>query len=105
VATVAGEVVGFVCFWRVRETGNLVTRLTDYTYVSDLVVLPRWRGRGIGRALMRRADGFARRHGTGTLRVNVLARNTRAWRLYRRIGFADHEMSLFKTLGRRARRG
>ncbi len=96
VATVAGEVVGFVCFWRVRETGNLVTTLTDYTYVSDLVVRPGWRRRGVGRALMRRAEGFARRRGTGAVRVNVLARNTGAWRFYRRAGFANYEVSLFK---------
>jgi ribosomal protein S18 acetylase RimI-like enzyme len=98
VATVAEEIVGFVCFWRVCETGNLVTTPTDYTYVSDLVVRPGWRRRGVGRALMRRADGFARRHGTGALRVNVLARNAGAWRFYRRAGFADYEVSLVKRL-------
>src|SRR5262245_51144515 len=45
---------------------------TPCAYVSDLIVLPGYRGRGIGRALLEHAEGFARASGATVLRVGVL---------------------------------
>jgi ribosomal protein S18 acetylase RimI-like enzyme len=69
-----------------------------YAYVSDLVVLPPYRRRGLGQALLERAEAYARREGARTLRVGVLARNDGAGRLYRRLGFADYTVQLTKPL-------
>lgn len=69
-----------------------------YAYVSDLVVLPAYRRRGIGRALLGRAETYARREGASTLRVGVLAKNEAAARLYRGIGFSDYTFQLSKPL-------
>lgn len=69
-----------------------------YAYVSDLVVLPAYRRRGIGRALLERAEAYARREGARTLRVGVLAKNEAAGRLYRSIGFSDYTIQLTKPL-------
>jgi ribosomal protein S18 acetylase RimI-like enzyme len=69
-----------------------------YAYVSDLVVLPAYRRRGIGRALLERAEAYALREGASTLRVGVLAKNEAAARLYRGIGFTDYTIQLSKPL-------
>ena len=69
-----------------------------YAYVSDLVVLPAYRRRGLGRALLERAEAYARREGARSLRVGVLARNDGAGRLYHRLGFADYTVQLTKPL-------
>jgi ribosomal protein S18 acetylase RimI-like enzyme len=71
---------------------------TPYTYISDLVVLPAYRRRGIGSALLRQAEAYARERGMTLLRINVLARNQLAGRLYRAFGFSDYRIELVKRL-------
>lgn len=72
---------------------------TPYTYISDLVVLPAYRRRGIGSALLRHAEAYARERGMTLLRINVLARNQLAGGLYRTFGFSDYRIQLVKRLG------
>lgn len=45
-------------------------------------------GRGIGTGLLRQAKGWAATHGLHRLELTVMAHNTRAIRLYERMGFA-----------------
>ncbi len=50
-------------------------------------VLPAWRGRGLGRELVRWGVGELRRRGAGKIELSVEAENERATTLYRRHGF------------------
>ena len=64
-------------------------------YIDSLAVMPEWRGRGIGRMLLLRgmADGTAR-----GLKVTIAVDpvNTRAWQLYRAMGFrSDGTLFIF----------
>jgi mycothiol synthase len=63
------------------ETGG---RVGDVALVG---VLPEWRGRGLGRELLRWAVADLRARGAGTVILNVEAENDRAMGLYRRTGF------------------
>ncbi len=56
-------------------------------FVSFVGVLPEWRGRGIGRELLRWGVDYVRAAGAGTVELNVEATNERALELYRRTGF------------------
>jgi ribosomal protein S18 acetylase RimI-like enzyme len=60
-----------------------------------MLVERRWRGRGVGSALLRAAIGLAREQGLHKLSLEVFAHNTAAIALYRKYGFAEE--------GRRAR--
>ena len=71
---------------------------TPYAYISDLVVLPRYRRRCVGRALLERAEALVRRSGARILRVGVLAKNEPATKLYRAAGFSDYQLQLVKRL-------
>lgn len=98
VAEVGGEVVGFVSvFARVRSKG-IEEREHEYAYISDLVVLETHRGRGLGRALLRRAEEHARSEGATILRIAVLARNAGARALYESFGFAPRVIELTKDV-------
>ena len=56
-------------------------------FVSFIGVVPTWRGRGLGRELLRWAIELNRRAGAGTIELNVEAANDRALNLYRATGF------------------
>jgi GNAT superfamily N-acetyltransferase len=55
-------------------------------YLEDIFVLPEWRGRGIGLALMRHLAQLAVARGCGRMEWAVLDWNEPAIRFYRRIG-------------------
>jgi ribosomal protein S18 acetylase RimI-like enzyme len=98
VAEAEGALVGFVCVWGRVPQEELDQDPRDAAYVSDLVVAERWRDRGIGRALLRRAEEYARAEGAPTLGIGVLAINTGAHALYRELGFSDHLIQMRKEL-------
>lgn len=99
VAVADAEVIaGFACIWLEHEAGTYLSTLVDYAYISDIVVRAPYRGRGIGQALLARAEAYARQVQAHTLRLNVLALNATAQRSYHRAGFRDYELSLLKRL-------
>ena len=71
-----------VCF-----TGFSTFRARGLINVHDLVVLPRWRGQGIGRRLIRGVESVARARGYCKVTLEVRADNAAALALYRRLGF------------------
>jgi GNAT superfamily N-acetyltransferase len=98
VAAVDDTVAGFVAVLASVPAGEPDEDRAPYAYVSDLVVRSAYRRRGLGRALLEQAEGFARGAGASLLRVGVLARNEGARRLYARMGFADYTVQLSKPL-------
>jgi mycothiol synthase len=56
-------------------------------YIPFVGVLPEWRGRGLGRELLRWAIANVRAAGAETIELSVEAANDRALGLYRRTGF------------------
>jgi ribosomal protein S18 acetylase RimI-like enzyme len=85
------EPVGIaVCF-----RGLSTFRARPLLNIHDLAVLPPYRGRGIGRALLRAAEEHARLQGCCRLTLEVLESNAGARALYRRFGFDDSIVSRF----------
>lgn len=72
--------------------GRVVGLLTaeDYHGIASLgmMLLPDWRGRGIGPRLLDELVAWARRRGAHKLSLQVWPHNTGAIRLYERYGFA-----------------
>lgn len=57
--------------------------------IHDLAVIPDWRGRGVGRALLNAAESRALQRGCCKLTLEVRDDNTGARALYERFGFTD----------------
>jgi ribosomal protein S18 acetylase RimI-like enzyme len=63
-------------------------------FVDELYVKDEFRGRGLGAAALRFAEGVCRGRGVRALHLEVERGNTRAQSVYRRAGFADHDRYL-----------
>lgn len=90
VADQDGSVVGFVSVLAAQPFEEPDDPPGHYALLTDLVVLSSYRGAGIGRELMERAEAFARSAGATELRVGVLAANSVARTLYLNSGFVPH---------------
>ena len=59
----------------------------DTLHIEDLEVMPDWRGRGLGRLLMARADEVTRRLGVRAISLETQSTNVPAIRFYRKCGY------------------
>jgi ribosomal protein S18 acetylase RimI-like enzyme len=92
------QVVGFVSVLGACRSDSPDDSPEPFAYVDDLVVLPQYRGRGYGRALLRRAEAYAVAHGRSTLRLRVKGGNHSARKFYAHAGYAEYEVELEKKL-------
>ncbi len=83
VAEAEGELIGYV-----EATGGRYRR-NRATAEVVLGVVQAASGHGVGTALLRRLDHWARPAGLHRLELTVMAHNHRARRLYRRSGFVE----------------
>lgn len=92
VAVADGKVVGFICnrLYRSRSTGH----------VANLAVMQAYQGRGIGKALLRASLDYFRAQGMRHVRIETLAQNEKACRLYPSLGFEEvgHQIHYYKKL-------
>jgi ribosomal protein S18 acetylase RimI-like enzyme len=71
----------------VRPMIELEQCVPESFYINMLATYPRFRGQGVGSALMARSDGLALEAGCELITLGVFETNTGALRLYRRLGF------------------
>ena len=82
IARVGGEAVGFAVWFHSYSTFLARPGL----HLEDLFVLPEWRGRGVGRALLRHLARVAVDRDCGRMEWSVLDWNDQAIGFYRSIG-------------------
>ena len=82
-ADVDGRIVGFLAL----DLWAKYTDSFDHVGVLGTIILPGWRGKGIGHRLADRAFEFARANGYEKLVIYVRAGNTGAQAYYRSLGF------------------
>jgi ribosomal protein S18 acetylase RimI-like enzyme len=88
IARLDGRAVGLAnCF-----TGFSTFAAEPLVNVHDMGVLPAYRGRGIGRALLQTVEREAIRRGASKVTLEVLSRNERAKGLYLALGYGDYQL-------------
>ena len=78
VDSVTGDIVGYCVFWVLPE---------DEVHINNIAVHPAYRGRGIGRKLLREAVELGKRFETFGVTLEVRESNAAARRFYERLGF------------------
>ena len=84
-STEVGAIGAAVCFF-----GFSTFAARPLLNIHDLAVLPAFRGRGVGRALLRAAETRARERGCCKLTLEVREDNEPARSLYASAGFSDY---------------
>jgi GNAT superfamily N-acetyltransferase len=94
VAVIDGEIVGFVDL----EFRQRLNFRTLQAWIPDLVVSEAQRGRGVGTALMTRAEELSRERGCWSLTLESATWRKDAHRFYLREDLADSAYSFSKSL-------
>jgi GNAT superfamily N-acetyltransferase len=97
-AEIDGRVVGLVTVlgaYRLEEPSETPA---PFAYVDDLLVLAKYRGQGIGKALLTQAEAYARRCGRASIRLRVKGGNHQARAFYTEAGYGEYELELEKRL-------
>jgi ribosomal protein S18 acetylase RimI-like enzyme len=94
-----GSFVGFVAGW-IETTENVGETLESnrFGYISDICVLPAFRGRRIASRLLAGIEQYLHCAGVVHLRINALAVNTSARTSYQHAGFAPYEILYEKLI-------
>jgi ribosomal protein S18 acetylase RimI-like enzyme len=92
------RIAGFVSVWAKMKVNGLINEESEVAYISDLIVMANYRGQGWGRALLQRAEDYARTQGVMMLGIGVLAENTGARKLYNDFGFRENQIEFLKPL-------
>ena len=91
------DAVSFIA-WEGAQPLGLINCIEGYSTfkaqplmnIHDIAVLPAYRGRGVGQALLAAAEAHARERGCCKLTLEVLTGNRVALRSYQRFGFAPY---------------
>lgn len=88
------ERVGFIHLQRTEDFFNKRSNC----HVSDLAVVPKHEGNGVGKALLAHAESWARDHHCQMVTLAVFPGNERALALYEASGFATDLLRLAKPI-------
>lgn len=91
---VDGGLLGFIHL----QPGSDYYNKEPHGHVTDLIVGTEGEGRGVGRALLGKAEVWAREKGYTWLSLSVFGQNTRAKQLYERIGYGEDMIKYIKYL-------
>lgn len=96
VAILPHRIVGFLIGTVMRRSA--VRRQAKSSRLVFLYVRPRYRSHGIGTLLGRVFNRWCNKRGISHVSIKVSAKNRRAAKLYRRMGYKDYEIVLEKKL-------
>jgi GNAT superfamily N-acetyltransferase len=94
VAELDGRTVGFIS-GELRE-GSPTFRQKTWASVDDVFVEPDYRNRGMGRALLKSVEAWAKERGADGISLQVAAANGRGRKFYGELGF--REVSVYEVL-------
>ena len=93
-----GTLVGMIELWLKRPRGPNGARIPRLKVDLGIAVAPEWRGKGVGTALLRAAEDWARAHGAERMILDLDVNNTDAQRLYEREGYVVEALAMDKAL-------
>lgn len=98
-AEVHGAGVGYLLAEVIRRPANPFGGPTEALYVHHVGVAPAFRRLGVGRALIGRAEEYARENGLSGVRLDTWSSNRQAQDFFAALGYTEYIARLRKDLG------
>ena len=98
VAEVDENPVGFISLRIESKVEEILSPNIKCVFVSDFIVNSEFRGKGIGRLLMAKADEYAKEKNISYIKLSVFSANTNAKEIYNKLGFEDQNVTMIKKL-------
>jgi len=94
----SGALLGWSVVGEIKGEAFVIPEERNFAYIFELFVAESTRGQGVGRALIVACEDWAKANNFKTIQIGVLARNTRAAKIYREAGYSDYAIELRKYL-------
>lgn len=97
VARTGTSLVGFITF----DTGTesyFDTNITKYGEIKELLVKSSARGQGVGKALIRKVEGYFRSQNLTHVKIQLSSFNSTALAVYEKNGYTSRQQLLYKEL-------
>lgn len=95
VVEIKGEVIGMVSVLIVEDKKHL-RKTKRFAQISDMIIMPKYRGKGISKELLEKAEVYAKTKKVEYVEVRVLHKNPEESKNYLRNGFHEFEVVLRK---------
>ncbi len=92
----ASQIVGFCLAYRARN--YLMFMPPRFGYISDIVIRPPWRGKGIGRSLVHEVEKRFAAQGVTVIQLQVYCSNEGGQRFWERMGYQPYIEGRHKRL-------
>jgi ribosomal protein S18 acetylase RimI-like enzyme len=94
VAEDGGKIVGMIAV----VIHNQHDKLKPHGAITDLIVLPEYRDKGVGKNLINKAEKYIKDSGIDIIQASILSPLIKAQHMYTRNGYEEYEMILRKRL-------
>lgn len=91
------KVIGF-CAVRVEHDDELISKINEFVYLSDIYIDPEFRGQNLSGHLFNKAEEYARSINQRYIKLNVLYKNDIMKKVVEKLDFRKHELSYMKQL-------
>lgn len=94
--SIVGYAVGVI--WKQSEKNILEIGPHKLGEVLDIYLRSEFRGKGIGRKMIRMMENYFKNENCDSMWISVFAPNTNAHEMYKKCGFKDREIGMLKQL-------
>lgn len=98
IALINDDIVGFALIQLQETPPYKVLEHHQFAYITDLITKPEYRNQGIASALLTECGKWAKINEADYLELSVLNKNTNAYELYLKRGFAEKMTTLYKQI-------
>lgn len=92
------KAIGFISL-RIEPKGNeILLPSVKSVFITDFIIQKEFRGKGIGKMLLAKADEYAKTKSISYIKLSVFAANTNVVELYHKLGFKDHDITMLKLI-------
>lgn len=98
IAEIDGKAIGFISLRTEPKGEEILLPNIKSVFISDFIVNPEFRGKGIGKLLMAKADEYAKEKNISYIKLSVFSANTNANEMYHKLGFENQSITMLKKL-------